>query len=152
MSAALGKWSVALATVAVAIAAAGCRAELETEPLLLPIDRGHQSADPALAVEPRSGDLLLGWVAGGGELWTLYVARSRDGGASWLAPAVVAGGPEAPNEVHPHGESSPRLVVAPGGRVAIAWPNSVPVAGRKWPATMLRLARSSDGGATWSRP
>ncbi|HET8624530.1 MAG TPA: sialidase family protein [Gemmatimonadales bacterium] len=152
MSAALGKWSVRLATAAVAIAAAGCRAELETEPLLLPIDRDHQSADPALAVEPRSGNLLLGWIAGAGEVWTLYVARSRDGGASWSAPAVVAGGPGTPNEVHPHGESSPRLVVAPGGRVAIAWPQSIPVAGRKWPATTLRLARSTDGGATWSRP
>jgi hypothetical protein len=43
-------------------------------------------------------------------------------------------------------------VAGPAGQLAITWPNSVPVEGRKWPAAMLRLARSSDGGATWSAP
>ena len=57
-----------------------------------------------------------------------------------------------PDEVHPHGESSPRLVAAPGDRVALAWPNSVPRRGATVAGAMLRLARSDDGGATWSSP
>jgi len=111
-----------------------------------------QSADPALAVMPGSGDLMLGWIEGDGKAWELYTARSTDGGGKWSSPVRVAGGAEAPEEVHPHGESSPRLVVAPGERVALVWPNNVAVPGRKWPAAMLRFARSGDGGLHWSNP
>jgi hypothetical protein len=111
-----------------------------------------QSADPGLAIVPGSGDLMLSWIEGDGKVWELYTARSTDGGGKWSTPVRVAGGAEAPEEVHPHGESSPRLVVAPGKRVALVWPNNIAVPGRKWPAAMLRFARSGDGGLTWSKP
>jgi hypothetical protein len=64
----------------------------------------------------------------------------------------VAGGARAPGEVRAQGESSVRLVAAPGGRVALVWPNRVAVPGRRWPGTQIRLARSTDGGRTWSAP
>lgn len=139
---------------ALVLAASGCRGErLDTEPLAIPPLVGmSQSADPALAVDPGSGDLLLSWVGGDERGWAVFFARSTDGGSSWSTPARVAGGPDAPGEVHPHGESSPQLVAGSGGRVALVWPNSVPVEGRKWPATRLRVARSGDGGRTWSQP
>lgn len=121
-------------------------------PLQAPSAGAPQSADPALAVEPASGDLVLGWIEGDGPVWGLYTARSADGGEHWSSPVHVAGGSDAPGEVHPHGESSPRLVIGPGGRMALVWPNSLTVPGRKWPATMLRFARSGDGGRSWSRP
>ncbi|MGZ8399595.1 MAG: hypothetical protein ACXWWN_11215 [Gemmatimonadales bacterium] len=111
-----------------------------------------QSADPALAIVPGSGDLMLSWIEGDGKVWELYTAKSTDGGGKWSSPVRVAGGAEAPDEVHPHGESSPRLVVAPEGRVALVWPNNIAVPGRKWPAAMLRFARSVDGGLHWSNP
>ena len=111
--------------------------------------KNHESADPALAVDPTSGDLLLSWVGGDSTGWNLYFARSQDEGATWTTPATVV---NAPGEVHPHGESSPRLVVATGGRVALAWAKSIEVPGRKWPATAIRVSRSGDGGATWSPP
>lgn len=113
---------------------------------------GLQSADPALAILPGSGHIMLSWIQGDGKTWTLYTARSEDGGGQWSSPVTVAGGPDSPGEVHPHGESSPRLVVAPDERVALVWPNSVTVPGRKWPAAMMRFAGSHDGGLTWSRP
>lgn len=113
---------------------------------------GSQSADPALAVMPESGDLVLGWVEGDGHTWSLYTARSADGGERWSSPVRVAGGAEAPDEVHPHGESSPRLVVGPRERMALVWPNNITVPGRKWPAAMLRFSRSEDGGQRWSKP
>lgn len=115
-------------------------------------ERAGQSADPALAILPGSSEVMLSWIEGDGKTWSLYVARSSDGGGRWSSPVAVAGGPDAPGEVHPHGESSPRLVAAADGRVALVWPNSITVPGRKWPAAMLRFASSSDGGATWSRP
>ena len=111
-----------------------------------------QSADPALAVVPGSGDLVLSWIEGDGKVWGLQTARSRDGGRQWSSPVRVGGGAQSPDEVHPHGESSPRLVVGPGERMALVWPNSVTVPGRKWPAAMLRFARSGDGGLHWSNP
>jgi hypothetical protein len=36
--------------------------------------------------------------------------------------------------------------------VALLWANSIKVETRKWPANMMRFARSLDGGATWSAP
>ena len=111
-----------------------------------------QSSDPSLAVVPGSGDLVLSWIEGDGKVWELYTARSTDGGIRWSSPVRVAGGAEAPDEVHPHGESSPRLVVGPEERMALVWPNSITVPGRKWPAAMLRFARSGDGGLHWSHP
>ena len=125
---------------------------MRVSPLKTPSAGGSQSADPVLAVVPGSGDLVLGWVEGDGATWGLYAARSKDGGGQWSAPVKVAGGSEAPDEVHPHGESSPRLVVGPGERMAFVWPNGVKVPGRKWPAAMLRFARSEDGGLRWSKP
>ena len=111
-----------------------------------------QSADPALAVVPGSGDLVLSWIEGDGKVWELYTARSRNGGLKWSSPVRVAGGAQSPEEVHPHGESSPRLVLGPGDRMALVWPNNIKVPGRKWPAAMLRFARSGDGGLHWSSP
>jgi hypothetical protein len=115
-----------------------------------PTTQFAQSADPGLAVDPATGDLLLSFVGSNqGDEWSLYFSRSSDGGQSWNPPVQVATGP---GEVHPHGEGAARLVAGPGGRVALLWANSIKVESRKWPATMMRFARSLDGGATWSSP
>ena len=117
-------------------------------PLLSPAT-SDESADPALALDPSTGDVLLSWVGGDSTGWSLYFARSGDQGKTWGLPSLVASGE---HEVHPHGESSPRLVAATGGRVALAWASSVEVPGRKWPATAIRLSRSMNGGTSWSPP
>lgn len=136
------------------LAALGCGGpDLSVERLQAPsAGAGAQSADPALGVAPGSGELVLGWVEGDGKVWSLHTSRSTDAGDTWSPPVRVAGGAQAPHEVHPHGESSPRLVLAPGNRRALVWPNSIEVPGRKWPATMLRFSRSEDAGETWSAP
>lgn len=108
-----------------------------------------QSADPALAIDPATGDLLLSFVAATqGEEWSLYFSHSSDGGRIWSAPVVVEA---TPGEIHPHGEGAARLVAGPAGRVALLWANSIKVESRKWPASMMRFSRSLDGGATWSK-
>lgn len=127
----------------------GCGREAVTVKEYALPQMGAESADPSLALDPDNGDLVLSWVAGDSTGWSLYFARSADTGTTWSPPVVVAGGG---HEVHPHGESSPRLVAASGGRFAVAWVNSIPVEGRQWPAAMMRFSRSLDGGRTWSAP
>lgn len=105
-----------------------------------------ERADPALAVDPASGDLLISWTAGDSSGHAIQFARSTDGGSTWSAPVTVAG-PAA--DIHPHGESAQRLVASPGA-LAIVWSNNVMVPGRRWPASNIRVARSSDGGRSWS--
>src|SRR5918998_2906992 len=117
----------------------------------VPTAGGSQSADPALTIDPVSGDLVMGWVEGDGRTWALYVARSAKAG-EWSTPVRVAGGAAQPDEVHPHGESSPRLITGADNHLALVWPNSIKVEGRKWPAAMMRFSGSADGGLTWSRP
>jgi hypothetical protein len=134
------------------LATTGCgNSGLSVAPLTPPSAGGSQSADPALAIDPVSRDLIMSWIEGDGRTWALYAARSAPSG-TWSRPVLVAGGAAQPDEVHPHGESSPRLVVGPANRSAIVWPNNIKVEGRKWPAAMLRFSRSDDGGQTWSKP
>ena len=144
---------VKVAALATWVAVSACDGEeLRVSRIEAPSAGAPQSADAALAVDPGSGDLVLGWIEGDGRIWSLYAARSQDLGQEWSEPVRVAGGADHPDEVHPHGESSPRLVAAPAGRLALVWPNSIKVEGRKWPAAMLRFSRSVDGGRSWSLP
>jgi BNR repeat-like domain len=144
---------VRAAAVAVWVGVSACEGgELRVSPIEPPTAGAPQSADAALAVDPRSGDLVLSWIEGDGRIWSLYAARSGDLGKEWSAPVRVAGGAAHPDEVHPHGESSPRLVAGPADHLALVWPNSIKVEGRKWPAAMLRFSRSVDGGRSWSAP
>ena len=145
---------LALALTLLGLVVAGCGGDrrIEVSRLETPSVGKTLAADPALAVVPGSGDLVLSWIEGDGKVWELHTARSTDGGLNWSSPVRVAGGAQSPDEVQPHGESSPRLVLGPGDRMALVWPNSIKVPGRKWPAAMLRFSRSDDGGLHWSQP
>jgi hypothetical protein len=113
-----------------------------------PTAPGTQASDATVARDPGNGDLLLSWVAGDSAGWHLYFSRSGDTGATWSAPVRVT---RKTGDVHPHSESSPRLVAAPGVQ-ALVWIASLPVPGRRWPASSVRFARSEDGGRSWSAP
>jgi hypothetical protein len=125
---------------------------LKVTSLTAPSAGQSQSADPAIGVTQDDGELVLSWIEGDGKTWGLYLARSKDGGGRWSPAVRVAGGPSAPGEVHPHGESSPRLILGPPEHLAVVWPNNIAVPGRKWPAAMVRFSRSQDGGSHWSPP
>lgn len=77
-----------------------------------------------------------------GEHVMLY--RSADEGRSWSAPTVVNGVAET---VSADGENRPKIVVA-GAALLVTWthPLSKPFSGE------IRLARSVDGGASFSPP
>jgi len=128
----------------------GCGKDPAVRPLGgSPARRMVASADPSIAREPGSGDLLLTWVGDDGTGWRLYFARSADQGERWSDPVRVT---VDTGEVKPHGEASPRLVAGPAGKLAVVWPRDVAVPGRQWPASAMRVARSVDGGRTWLGP
>jgi hypothetical protein len=109
-----------------------------------------QSADPSLAVDPESGDLVVAWVATTAAdpsgAWDLYVARSSNGGRSFTEPVRVN---DVPGDVYPHAEGAPRLVAGPG-TLAVFWNNRIEVEGRRFAASDLRFSRSVDGGRSWT--
>jgi hypothetical protein len=119
--------------------------------VLVPLDpvglrSTDQSADPSLAVDPETGELLLAWAGASDGIWNLYFARSEDGGSTFSAPRRVN---EVPGDVHPHAEGAPRLVAAPGV-AAVFWNNQYLVENRAFGAADLRFSRSTDGGESWA--
>jgi len=146
--------SKTLSIAAVVAVVAGCdrsgsgAGEPSLELLSPPILTGWvETADPALALDPVTGDLLLAW--GGtqdGEGWNLYLSRSELGG-DHFSPAVRVN--DSPGTLHPHAEGAPRLVAAPGV-VALFWNNRRVVKGRRFASSDLLFARSTDGGRQWS--
>jgi hypothetical protein len=138
------------AAMALLLSCGGETASPRAEPLASPSDGATPaSADPSLAAEPGSGDLLLTWVGGDSRAWRLYFARSSDRGGHWSTPVAIT---NDSGEVHPHGETAPRLVAGPAGQLAVVWVRDVPVATRRWPASAVRVARSLDGGRSWLPP
>ena len=127
---------------------AACQQGPRVEELDGPHVSARESADPALAIDAETGDLLLSWVEGDSAGYRLMFARSRDDAASWTRPVAIT---TSLDEVEPHAEASPRMVSA-RGVIGIFWPKQQRVPGRRFPASQLRFARSTDGGATWSTP
>src|SRR5688572_15774599 len=137
--------------VGFAVLLAGCAGGTRVEPIDSPAAaQAGQSADPVLGLDPVNQELVLAWVGGGStaaaEGWHVYFARSSDAGETWTTPVRVS---DREGDVHPHGESSPRIVLA-HGVIGIAWVNSVPAPGRRWPGSNVRFSRSTDGGRSWS--
>src|SRR6185503_11156022 len=74
----------------VLFALAGCSHGPSTyTPLTPPFAPGAESGAPSVEIDPRNGDALLAWVAGGPGEWRLWFARSHDRGATWSAPVLV---------------------------------------------------------------
>ena len=147
---------VTAAGMAALVAGAGCRpdaairsADLTVEDLPTPTATAPAAVDAAPVRDPATGGLVMTWLARDTAGWRLLFSRSSDGGSTWEAPVTVT--PEA-GDATPQSEGSPRLVAASGGRLAVVWPRAVTVPGRQWPATIIRAARSLDGGRTWERP
>lgn len=94
--------------------------------------------------------------AGGGRTAaTLQVMRSSDRGATWSGPAQVAAiqsvgttDPQTGAKVR-DGAILASVAAGPGGQVAAVWQDARYAGGAH---DGIALARSSDGGATWSAP
>jgi len=83
-----------------------------------------------------NGSVIAAWTEYDGALW---LARSRDGGRSFMAPQRIAGAASLPAR-------GPALAVGDGGLVYLAW-----TVGEDEDAD-IRVALSRDGGASFAPP
>lgn len=117
------------------LAAAGVQAQGMAKMAMPKLELGSSAAfavdGSLLAVSKQDGHVVL--------------HKSRDEGRSWSAPVTINGTAEA---IAADGEGRPKIVVAPDGTVLVSWtkPLGKPYSGE------VRLARSEDGGASFSAP
>jgi len=87
-----------------------------------------------------------------GVLWAVHkvsghlaVSRSGDRGQSWANPVLVT---PAPEPTDTGSDARPKIALGPGGEIYVTWtrPLSQPFTGE------IKLARSLDGGRTFSPP
>src|SRR5690606_9850951 len=102
------------------------------------------ASNPTVAVDPRTGTAYVAWVGVQSGNADVYLARIERGEAG--APVRVN---DIPGDAAPHEQAPAQVAVAPNGDVLVLWQNNTPVEGRRFPASDLRLARSTDGGRTF---
>lgn len=100
-------------------------------------------------VAPKGGSQPTVDVGESGEVLTAWVGEDRN---VWLhasgRPGLVRVN-DVEGDAAPHAQAPAQVVAGRGGAVYVVWHNETPVEGRRFPASDLRLARSSDGGWTF---
>lgn len=134
--------TIGMLITAAAMLAAAC------EPVPFPIDVRieHEGAsNPTIAVAPN-GTVLVAWVATQQGAADVYLAR--------VSPDGISRDPIRVNHVRgdasPHEQAPAQVAVGADGVVHVAWQSTASIPGRRFPASDLRYARSTDGGLTFS--
>lgn len=135
-----------LAAALAALAAGGCtRGEgASVGPVATVAASG--ASNPTVARGP-SGETYIAWVGAGPGGQDVYLARRAPGERAWSAPVRVN---DVDGDAAPHEQAPAQVAVGPDGTVYVVWQNNRTVPGRRFPASDLRLARSTDGGRTFA--
>ena len=137
--------STALACAALAVCGRGEVADQprlgEVRAMVSPAAPG--SGEPNLAVG-ADGRVYLSWIEPGPDSTYALKYAVMEGDTAWSAPRVVASGPAW----FVNWADFPSLVVMEGGRMAAHW---LQKSGDDRYAYDVRIAQSTDGGATWSQ-
>ncbi|HEX8691748.1 MAG TPA: sialidase family protein [Longimicrobium sp.] len=103
----------------------------------------HGASNPTAAVDPRTGAAFVAWVETEGGASNVFVSRvAGDEGAA----SVSVRANDRPGDAAPHEQAPAQVAVGPEGNVYVLWQNNREVPGRRFPASDLRFARSTDGG------
>ena len=78
----------------------------------------------------------------------VFVARSIDGGVTWTAPAAVAANAGSDRGT----DQRPQIATDRAGQWLIVWASNDTLGGTKGNDFDVLVARSSNGGATWTAP
>ncbi|HEV3048836.1 MAG TPA: sialidase family protein, partial [Longimicrobium sp.] len=106
----------------------------------------HAAGNPTAAADPRDGTGFVAWIATEGGASNVYLARVGADGQ----PAAAVRVNDRPGDAAPHEQAPAQVAVGPDGAVYLLWQNNTKVDGRRFPASDLRFARSTDGGRTFS--
>jgi hypothetical protein len=104
------------------------------------------AGNPTSAVDPRGGTGYVAWIASAEGALNVFLARVGAEGRT-EAPVRVN---DRPGDAAPHEQAPAQVAAGPDGAVYVLWQTNVKVPGRRFPASDLRLARSADGGRTFS--
>ncbi len=107
----------------------------------------HPMAHASTLTELPNGDLLCAFYAGAYETapdQAIFVSRAhrRSGEWVWAEPRKVIDSPQK-------ADGNPVLFTSPDG---VVWLFFVTLQGTGWKSSLLFVAKSSDGGETWSEP
>ncbi|HET7230574.1 MAG TPA: sialidase family protein [Longimicrobium sp.] len=102
------------------------------------------ASNPTAAADAR-GTRYVAWVATEGGASNVYLAKAA---AEVWSPAVRVN--DRPGDAAPHEQAPAQVAVGPNGTVYVVWQNNREIPGRRFPASDLRLARSTDGGRTFT--
>lgn len=151
MSSRLSVWrglagAVTVALPLVFVAACGGSDAPSVLALPSPITLAPDSAsNPTVAYDPATGRTYVAWVGvEAGENAVFLVAVDSTGAAH--APVRVN---DIPGDAAPHLQAPAQVAVGPQGEVYVVWQNNTPVEGRRFPASDLRLAVSTDRGRSF---
>jgi hypothetical protein len=130
----------ALAAIVAATAAARSDAALSRATTLA----ANGASNPTAAADAR-GARYVAWVgtsAGASDVWL-----ARADGDAWTAPVRVN---DRAGDAAPHEQAPAQVATGPEGNVYVVWQNNRTIPGRRFPASDLRFARSTDGGRTFA--
>jgi hypothetical protein len=116
----------------------------EFGPAITLADQG--GSRPTAAVDPRDGTVYVAWVGTHGGSANVYLARLEPGAER---AAEIRRVNQIPGDAAPHDQAPARVTVGPTGEVYLAWQNNISIPGRRFPASNLRFARSTDRGTTF---
>lgn len=101
---------------------------------------------PTVAVSEDGGTAYYTWVERTDGAWNVWLSAWERGAEGPSAPVRVN---TTPGNAAAHDQAPPQVGVDLKGRVYVTWTNSIPVEGRRFPASDLFVAVSSDGGRTF---
>lgn len=107
----------------------------------------HRAENPTIAADPRSGVVFVAWVGMETDSsWNVYLARMDSAGA-FRAPVRVN---DRSGDVSVATQNPAQVVVGSDGTVYVGWVSNRAPAHSPVTDVGVRLARSTDGGATFS--
>ncbi len=101
---------------------------------------------PTVALSEDGRAAYYTWVERTDGAWNVWLSAWDRGAAEPSAPVRVNA---TPGNATAHDQAPPQVGVDLEGRVYVAWTNSISVEGRRFPASDLFVAVSSDGGRTF---
>ena len=124
---------------------AGCAAA--PEPQWVEVSLPDVSSRATLALHDATSSVLAAYPLTVDGATDVRLARMGAEGASSLHSVRVN---DRPGDAAAHPQAPPQVAVGPDGEVYVAWIAQRPVPGRRFPASDIRFARSTDGGKTFS--